>query len=66
MDTNNYYYAFPNVAFKDSNDNVDWVCGMGATILVAVQKSIDNLVQSIPNFAYSDEQYFEWSSPEDF
>ncbi|WP_444908205.1 hypothetical protein ACJJIR_09830 [Microbulbifer sp. SSSA008] len=66
MDANNHYYAFPNVAFKDSNDNVDWVCGMGPTILTAVQESIDSLVRSIPSFAYSDNQCFEWSSPEDF
>ena len=71
-DINGEFTGVPNIAYKDSNGNVNWISGCGHDVTTALQNTLKSFMESLPNdlphFGTAEEleKNFEWAAFQDF
>ena len=60
------FMAIPNVCVKDAAGDPQWICGLGATALEALQDAIDRTESDLSARDFWEDEQLEWSDPRDF
>jgi hypothetical protein len=60
------FIAVPNVCTKSEGGQPEWICGLGATELEALQDAIERIMLDLSSKDEWGEEDLEWSDPRDF